>query len=173
MPITMKKTLIKRLTAGLILAMALPLCSQAQTMSGGTATPAASTVKAGPLQYTYRIGQMGSAVVSRTRLIGPGNSEPIKPYQPGDINPANIQVTAYPNPFTNEIRISFPIKEQAGNPIIQIIDNTGKVAEAQFQYTDDGSKGQAILKADNLGYGKYIIRILTGGCIYAVSAIKM
>lgn len=173
MPITMNKTLIKQLTAGLILAMALPLCSNAQTMSGGTATPAASTVKAGTLQYTYRIGYMGSAKVSKINLNDGPQGNPFKPYQPADINTDNIKVSAYPNPFIDEIKISFPIKEQAGNPIIQIIDNTGRMAQAEYQYTENGHKGMATLKAGDLANGKYIIRILTGGCIYAVSAIKM
>lgn len=167
----MRKSTIIQLTAGLVLAALMPLGARAQNLTMGAATPSASSAVAGGLRYTARIGYTGCAKVSKITLQQP--QDPFQLKDNNDIDPSGISASAYPNPFADEIRITFPIKEQAGIPVIQLIDNTGKSAEPQFEYSENGRRGQAILRADRLPSGKYIIRILTGGCIYAVSAIKI
>jgi len=159
-----------------MIAVLLSLCSQAQILSGGTATPAASSAKAGNISYAYRIGYMGSARVS---TLAKPTAEQQNAF--GQISePQNeytalpTAVRAYPNPFTEEIRVVFPLKKNAGMPTIQLIDNCGRLLESECQYSEkDGQKGTAIIKAANLSSGKYIIRIITGGCVYAVNAIKI
>lgn len=168
----MKASRILQLSAMALILMLIPLCSQAQKLSGATATPAANTAKAGNLSCAFRIGYIGSArisTLSKPSAEQPSaNGEASAQYQ--DIPMA---VKAYPNPFVDEIRISFPIKDNAGQPTIQLIDNTGKVTEAAYRYSASGKRGTAIIDAASISSGKYIIRILTGGCIYAVNAIKI
>ncbi len=150
----------------------LPLCSQAQKLSGASATPAANMAKAGDIRCAYRIGYIGSAKVS---TMAKPDTE-----QPNAWNEASAQyqdipmaVKAFPNPFVDEIRISFPIKDDAGLPTIQLIDNTGKTAGAAYRYSASGKRGTATIDAAGISSGKYIIRIITGGCVYAVNAIKI
>ncbi len=157
-----------------LLALTIPTGLRAQTLTLGAATPSAISAEAGGLRYSGRIGYTGCARVSKLVLPEPGTSNPTQPGNTGDTGPSGISASAYPTPFADEIRISFPIKEQAGRPIVQIIDNAGRAANGEIiQYSESGRRGLAILSAANLPSGKYIIRILTGGCIYAISAIKI
>ncbi len=170
----MKKSVLYQLTAIFLLALAIPSGARAQTLTLGAATPSASSTEAGGLRYSGRIGYTGCAKVSKLVIGNPSQDNQHQTPETGDISPNGISASAYPNPFADEIRITFPVKEQAGRPIIQIIDNAGRAANSEItQYSESGRRATATISAAGLPSGKYIIRILTGGCIYAVSAIKI
>lgn len=145
---------------------AIPAGAVAQSATSLGTTPLGNCVKKGGCSVSYSIGMMGHAVVTRK----PGVATPVEP----EIRPEDIKLTAYPNPFTDEIRIVFPMSASPSKaPAVQVIDNSGKIESADAEYFNHDGQGEIVLSGHGLRQGHYIIRIACGSNVFAVKAIKL
>jgi len=145
----------------------LSLTATAQSITPLGTTPAGNTVKKGNLSVSYRIGMIGNAVVSKNIT----ENQDIAEYKETKV----INVTAYPNPFCNELKVTFPKpKNESVSPAIQLIDATGKIINTDYYLSNSSDNNDEVtINATSLKQGCYIIRILIGKIHYSVKAIKI
>jgi subtilisin family serine protease len=72
-----------------------------------------------------------------------------------------IDITAYPNPFTSEFRISLSGMQGKGSGQVTITDVTGRIVFAETVLLTSGNPEITLSDLDNLPGGMYIITIKT------------
>lgn len=118
-------------------------------------SPVAGTVKTGDKNVAFRISNAGTFTAKKAK--SKQKEEKI------------IKLSAYPNPFTEEIKITFPF-ELSEMPVIQFADMTGRVFNCENIHRDtDGF----YVNAQNLKPGHYIIRVLSGKNVYTLKVVKL
>lgn len=143
----------------------------AQSISLGHTTPAASTVHAGGLSYTYSIVQVGRLVVTNADKPASQASDAQDNAPTAHGNKTKKAVaSAYPNPCTDYLKIKTGDKASA-NTHIQIIDSKG--ATISTTETAISDNGEITIDFSGFAQGKYIIVITTDTYIYTATAIKI
>lgn len=137
------------------------LSLKAQTVVPLGFSSAAGSVKTAGKSCAFRIGNTGSLTVRKT----PGQEEIMTENR--DIKP--VRISAYPNPFTEEISIALPFPEN-GLPEIRFADCSGKV------YACKGTKnrnGEISADTRSLKPGLYIMRVVSGNNVYTIKVVKL
>ncbi|MBQ5453682.1 MAG: T9SS type A sorting domain-containing protein [Bacteroidales bacterium] len=118
-------------------------------------SPVAGTVKTDGKNFSFRISDSGNFTAQKAK--SKQKEEKI------------IKLSAYPNPFTEKIKISFPF-ELSETPVIQFADMTGRVFNSEDVYRDtDGF----YVSVPNLSPGHYVIRVLSGKNVYTLKVVKL
>ncbi len=149
----------------LLLMTILSITANSQSIIPLGTTAIGNNVKANNLSVSYRIGLIGNSTVALNHNLQSEISN--------DKTTENLKVTAYPNPFCDQLIVTFPHNNsESVNPIIQLIDVTGKIINIDNNYYDS-NQGEITINASNIKRGNYIIRILIGKVSYTVKAIKI
>ncbi|MBQ3658489.1 MAG: T9SS type A sorting domain-containing protein [Bacteroidales bacterium] len=118
-------------------------------------SPVAGSVKTDGKNFSFRISDSGNFTMKKAP----------KPQKEDKI----IKLSAYPNPFTDKIKISFPFEFQE-TPVIQFADMTGRVFNCENIYREtDG----LYIYAENLKPGHYVIRVMSGKNVYTLKVVKL
>ena len=72
-----------------------------------------------------------------------------------DLSPANFQLQASPNPFNNEITVSYQLEGSSKNGVVTMTDISGRIVSEQVLESPNGK----INLGENLNAGIYFIRL--------------
>jgi len=118
-------------------------------------SPVAGTVNSNGKNFSFRISNTGNFTAQKAQ--NKQKEEKI------------IKLSAYPNPFTEKIKITFPF-ELSETPVIQFTDMTGRIFNCENIFRDtDGF----YVNAQTLNPGLYIIRVLSGKNVYTLKVVKL
>ncbi len=163
----MAKRHITYIAAAIIATTATADMAAAQSIAIGTTTPAANTASVGGLSYSYSIGRITNIVISNEQAAALNQNKTRQ-----DTNKrSKISVTAYPNPFTDYLKIKSDDPAALGQDTrIQIIDSKGSTT---YEQRATGDSGEITINATFLVPGAYVIKITNGNGTCAVHAIKI
>ena len=83
----------------------------------------------------------------------------------------NMEVTAYPNPFTSAVQFNYTVKE-AGNVNITVFDQSGKMVQLVADAYQEAGTYETRFEAEQLPAGIYYGRIQAGGTMQIVKLFK-
>ena len=83
----------------------------------------------------------------------------------------NMEVTAYPNPFTSAVQFNYTVKE-AGNVNITVFDQSGKMVQLVADAYQEAGTYETRFEAAQLPAGIYYGRIQAGGTMQIVKLFK-
>jgi hypothetical protein len=118
-----------------------------------------NTVKAGTIYYRLRSVDIdGSYEYSVIRMITIGNQ-----------NRQSLSIQTYPNPVTNELKITIPSNWQGKKVVYELINSNGQTATK----TIAGIAGQTeAISVNSLAPGLYIVRAICGSAVAQQKIIK-
>jgi hypothetical protein len=113
------------------------------------------------MQIADAIRQSGSQYLNPDDLLGYGipnfvEANNILTVIDG-LDPGDLNLTVYPNPFSNEIRISMVSTKGQGSGIVILSEMTGKIVISQNIEFEIGSSQIVIPNLDNLHPGIYLV----------------
>ncbi|MCQ2975242.1 MAG: T9SS type A sorting domain-containing protein [Bacteroidales bacterium] len=88
-------------------------------------------------------------------------------------NTDNVEVSLYPNPFTDVVNIKYPKIEKEQTPKVCFIDSNGKLISTSFVFSDYGNYATLEISTNSLSSGIYTIRIISDNKLYIVNAVKI
>ena len=100
----------------------------------------------------------GKGQLSATRFIRRNNQEE-----------NNITILTYPNPVSNELRITVPANWQNKKAVYEVFNSNGQIAKRSE--TSNSSQTETI-NVTNLAPGFYIVRVSCGGQIAQQKIVK-
>ncbi len=114
-------------------------------------------------QYSYKddvAGVNATVVYYRLQLNDLDGKQQYSPVRLVRLNAANkVQIQAFPNPVTSELRIMIPTNWQERTTVYEIYNNNGMLV-SRTQVAKAAQVQQ--LNVQTLGAGNYIIRVTSG-----------
>ena len=147
-----------------VLTIVLTLTLDAQSLVPvGFSPVAGSAAVGGGKNVSFRIGNIGFFTVEKSTV-----KEDVLTKAGNEILP--VKISAYPNPFADELRVAFP-SFTPQNIEIQFIDMAGRTTNVK-DFVYDGSD-VIVIRTDRLKAGHYIIKVSSGRNSYKLKVVKL
>jgi trimeric autotransporter adhesin len=109
----------------------------------------------------FALGVQSGKVVAGGRFNTPGNNAAITNVGIGidELSDLVSEKSFYPNPVTSVAHLTVSTKENLKNPSLQILDNQGRLAEAETKFTSNGNSLEFEINCELLAPGVYFYRL--------------
>ncbi|MBL4709504.1 MAG: T9SS type A sorting domain-containing protein [Flavobacteriales bacterium] len=105
-------------------------------------------------QHNYSYDASGNRIKREYVVLPPANN-PFRQKAPNDTTQVSLEIKAYPNPFSDEVRIDIITEEElTGSEQLHLYSETGQLIQ-QFNIKQHSK----ILNTSKLANGKYILRL--------------
>lgn len=136
-----------------------------QSISVATTSNVANTLKTNGLTYSFTVGGIATGYAT-IKTLNQQNSN----LNQQNNKESKIKVTAYPNPFTSSLKISYPKTDATMPPAVKMINSVGKAFAVEYEKIDDGT---IEIFVENLPQGTYIVYLCDTKNTYTVKVVKL